>query len=329
MHQTLLNFLQDKKWHGFLITCGLGVFVFFAGEIINSSLYDSLVVALFVGIIFRMFLNEDVRMTKGFSIAPAVFIPVGAVLYGAVNLNFLVIQKVQVQALFILLFVIVSYFATILLMGKLLAQKKQITYLVAIGSGICGASAIAVSAPAVDAEPEDISISIISVFTAAVFGLFILFPFLHGLLGLTEHVYAMLSGMTLQFTGFVKAAIANSTNELATLALSIKAARYLILLIAIPVFASLTKRKIYIPWFLWAFLFAGILCTFLIPTWGILLKPTLKILLDVSWSIAMAGIGLSANPQSMFSDNGLKALIMAFTGFVVATAVFIIGISFT
>lgn len=318
--------LSTGKWPGFFISCTVGVLVFFLGSIVNSSLYDSLVISLLFGMIVRAFIGNNENLIKGFFLAPTFFIPIGAVLYGAINLNFLKFQGIDPRAILLLFFVVSSYFISILVMGKLVQQKKQITYLVAIGSGICGASAIAVNAPAVDADADDISISLISVFVTALFGLFIFFPFLKGLFSLTDTMFVLLSGMTLQFTGFVKAAVTDFSKDLAGLALSIKALRYLILLVTIPVFASLTKKRVYIPWFLWAFLLAGLVFSFF-PTLTSSFTPTLKILLDIFWSIAMAGVGLSANAEAMFSDNGLKAISMAFTGFIVATTIFLIGIS--
>lgn len=280
-----------------------------------------------IGIIIRARVGYNKKLIPGFILTPLIFIPIGIIFYGAVNLNFVKFAEINIGLMVLLLVIMLVYFGVILFLGRLLKQKKQITYLVATGSAICGALAIAITAPAVDAEPDDVSISLISVFIAAAFGLFILLPFIAGLLGLNNQIYALLSAMTLQFTGFVKAATGSFVKEISTLALSVKAARYLGLLITIPLFASLTKKKFYIPWFLWAFLGAGFLFSY-IPAIAKPLTLIFKPTLDILWSIAMAAIGLNADIRVLLSDNGVKSLFMAFGGFIVAVLVFLLGIKF-
>lgn len=320
-----MNFLKDKCLE-FFPPCAIGVAAFWLTEIITSSLMDSLLISLVFGMIIGSIFRKKGIFSRDFSSATAIFIPLGAVIYGAVNLDFMRIGKIDPSVLILLLLVIAAYFFTILIMGNILDQRKKITYLTATGSAICGASAIAISAPAVEAEPDDVSISLVSVFIAAIFGLFILFPFLAGLLGLSDYAYALLSGMTLQFTGFVKVAVADVSKDMAEMALSIKATRYLVLLASIPIFSSLVKRRVHAPWFLWAFFAAGLIFSFF-PILSQYLGATLKVMLTIFWSIAMAGIGLNADPRALISDNGLKALGMAFAGFAAAVIVFLIGIS--
>lgn len=149
----------------------------------------------------------------------------------------------------------------------------------------------------------------------------------------------MLSGSVLQFTGFVKAASTNlpalseviPPGEVAPLALLVKAPRYLGLLIAIPLFASLIRRKAYVPWFLWAFLAAGLIGS---AIYGLnqglfkeVIKPIITPIYGIFWSIAMAGIGLNADIKALLSDDGAKAILMAFGGFIAAIIVFLAGIS--
>jgi uncharacterized membrane protein YadS len=172
----------------------------------------------------------------------------------------------------------------------------------------------------------------------AIVGLFIVLPFLGTLFDITREIYCLLAGSILQFTGFVEAAIGSMPylkahmpeRELTSLALSVKAVRYLGLLIAIPLFASLVKRRVYIPWILWTFLGAGLLGT------GIYYKneifyndtviPIIKPIYYISWSIALAAVGLNADAKELLSNNGAKAMVMAFGGFFAAAATFFIGL---
>ncbi|GBE18348.1 hypothetical protein BMS3Abin16_00946 [archaeon BMS3Abin16] len=332
-----LNLIKEY-WQGLLLAVLIGIVGYGVKVVTKSPMADPLLIAMMLGIIVRTAIGDRGKLKPGFTLAPTIFIPLGIVFYAANNLNFLKFAEVETDMIVLLIIIMLVYFAVILLLGKLLRQRKQITYLTATGSAICGASAIAITSPAVEAEPDDISISLLSVALAAFVGLFIIFPFLATLFDITGESYGLLSGSVLQFTGFVKVAVENipylrtglSEKELVSLALSVKAVRYLGLLIAIPLFASLIKKRLYIPWVLWAFLISGLIGTGIYAADEIFYNNVLLFFIEpiysLSWSIALAAIGLNANVKELLSNEGTKALIMAFAGFFAATITFFIGL---
>lgn len=338
MNKGKVSSLFKEGWSGILIAVLIGVAGYEVNVITKSLIADPLLISMIIGMVVGTMASRWPKLRPGFAVAPALFIPIGVIFYGAENLNFAKFAKVETSMIMLLIIIMLVYFGVILILGKLLKQRKQITYLTATGSAICGASAIAITSPAVDAEPDDVSISLLAVFVAAVVGLFIFLPFLGMLFEITNRTYGLLAGSVLQFTGFVKAAVGTMpflktempTKELVSLALSVKAARYIGLLIAIPLFSSLIRKKFYIPWFLWAFLGAGLLGTWICATNAVFytktLVPFIKPIYTVSWSIALAAIGLRVDIKQLPSNNGGKALIMAFAGFLAAIATFFIGI---
>ncbi|MCG8376655.1 MAG: putative sulfate exporter family transporter, partial [Chlorobiales bacterium] len=195
-----------QVWPGLLLACVVGVAGFGVKLWTNSVYADPLLVAMVLGICTRWLTGNNGKLRPGLLFSYRFFIPIGIVFYGAVKLNFVKFMQVEKSYIALIMLIILVYFLIILGLGRFLKQRKQVTFLTATGSAICGASAIAITSPAVDAESEDISVSLISVFFASAFGLFILLPFLGGLMHLPEQVYAFLAGATLQFTGFVKAA---------------------------------------------------------------------------------------------------------------------------
>ncbi len=309
-----------------LIAGLLGITGYYIQIMTGSSLADPLFIALLLGILTRAVFGQSEILRHGSNLALVLLIPAGTILYGAVNLNFVKFAALDIRVVFLMIVVVLAYFGVIVALGKWLKQREKTTYLLATGSAICGASAIAIMSPAVEAEPDDISVSLISVFIAGIFGLFILFPFLASLFGVTDKVYAVLSGTTLQFTGFVKAAVGELPKEISSLAISVKAARYMVLFLAIPLFSSIIRKKFFIPWFLWAFLAAGLVFSFF-PEISTPLIPIIKPVLDILWATAMAAIGLNADIKMLLSDNGLKALLMAFGGFFAAILVSLLGVS--
>jgi uncharacterized integral membrane protein (TIGR00698 family) len=323
--------------YGLCISVFIGAAAYTASTMTHSPIADPLVAAMLLGIIVRSIIGENERFKLGFGYAVKIFLPIGIPLYAIKNLNFAEYAKMETKMLFVPALLILTYFVVIFVLGKILKQKKEVTYLTAAGSAICGASAIAITSPAVNAESDDVSVSLSAVALAGLVALFIILPFCATVFGMTNKAYGILCGASLQFTGFVKAAMSNvsyltaeiAADKAASLALSIKAARYLGLLMFIPVFASLSKGKFSVPWILWLFLISGIIGTFIYMRnqgfYGKILIPSIKPVYNVSWSIAMAAVGLNANIKELLSNKGAKALIMAFAGFISAIVVFFIS----
>ncbi len=312
----------------------IGILVGLGKQFIKDPLYEPLVIALVIAIILRTIIGKKSFLTVNISTISRLLIPIGIIFYALKNLNFIGIAKVESRALLLLMFVVGAYFLTIFVLSKIFKLPVKIAFLLANGSAICGASAIAITSSAIDAESDDISISLLSVTIAAFFGLFIVLPFTASLASLNNSVFAVYAGSVLQFTGFVHSAISAYVplssgvplESAVSLGMLIKSARYLLLLLSIPLFASIIKKKPVLPLALWLFLGAGIIGTHinhLYPVWyaGKLI-PNIIPLYNISWSVALAAIGLNADIRILLSNSGIKALIISFAGFFSAVLVF-------
>ncbi|ALC15801.1 putative membrane protein YadS [Desulfuromonas soudanensis] len=330
-----------KVWdsrRAILLAIFIGTLFFLFQRFIGSYFTDPLILSLVAGIAVRALTGSRWQLQESFLPVYRLFIPVGIFFYAVKNLNFSRNLSLSPSLLGLLVLVMLVYFVTIFLLGAWMGQKKTITYLTAAGSAICGASAIAITSPALDAEPDDVSISLLAVASTSLVALFVIFPFLGTLFDLSGTTYALASGSVLQLTGFVKAAVGHMpylsgaipASELAALALSVKAGRYLGLLVAIPLLSSLARKRMSLPWTLWVFVGAGLLGTRLsmaFPTfYQETLLPVVQPIYLLSWSIAMAAIGLSADIRELHSDHGVKALIQAFCGCCAAVATFFAGL---
>ncbi|MDI6758870.1 MAG: putative sulfate exporter family transporter, partial [Candidatus Omnitrophota bacterium] len=165
---------------------------------------DPLLLALIIGIFLRAFVKFDDKVISGFKQASMLFIPIGVIFYGAINLNFVKFASVKTDFIFILLIVLMVYLISAILLSNLFKIKEKTGYLIAVGSAICGASAIAITSKSIDAEPDEVSTSLISVFISALIGLFGILPLLCIAFKMSGIEYGVFSATVLQFTGFVK-----------------------------------------------------------------------------------------------------------------------------
>lgn len=328
---------QKKKLYGLIISALVGVTGYGIHVLVRSPIAEPLVISLLLGVVIRAMLPNIGDLKNGLSLPVKVFIPIGLIFYSIHNLDLTVFTRFQPNIIILLLIVMLSYFISIIITGRLLKQRRHITYLIANGSAICGASAIVITSSAIDAEPEDVSISLLSVTMVAMTGAFIVFPFISTTLGMTDMTYSILSGTVLQLTGFIRIAMRNLSYldmvtpywKLIPLALSLKAVKYLGLFFSIPIFTTIIKKRFSIPYVLWVFLIFGIIGTLVFrhnePFYNDLISHSIGPIHVVSWSIALGAIGLNAEIGRLLSDDGIKALLMAFIGFFIAIIVFFIG----
>ena len=173
-----------------------------------------------------------------------------------------------------ILFTIATIFGTLILgyfVGKLLKINEKTSALISTGTAICGGSAIAAVAPVIDAESDEITVSLGTVFVLNSIALFV-FPVIGHFLGLTEHQFGIWSAIAIHDTSSVVGASASYGQESLITATTVKLARALwiapVALLFAFIYRSRTekKTKIAIPWFIFLFLVATALRTYL-PNW--------------------------------------------------------------
>ena len=306
-----------KSWKGVLIAAFVGLTAVFIENFFKLPILDPLVVAMVIGIIMKSFVKFDDDIISGFKL----------VFYGAVSLNFSNFIRMDLNSVFTLFIVFIVYILSGIILSNMFGIKEKAGYLITAGSAICGASAIAITSKAIDADADDVSVSLISVFLSALIGLFIVLPVVASVFDISGLDYAVFSGSVMQFTGFVKASVAGLSEEVKIVAQSVKAIRYVGLIFLIPLFASFAKGKLTIPLYLWGFLGAGIAFS-LMPDLAKVLNPSFKIILNILWSIAMGAIGLNTNLKSLFTKYGMKVFTVSFITFMSAVITFVVGLKY-
>ncbi len=169
-----------------------------------------------------------------------------------------------------MLFTIVSVFGTLLIgmfIGcKLLKINRNTAYLISSGTAICGGSAIAAVGPIIKAKDSDMSVALATIFILNAIALF-LFPALGHWLGMTQQEFGTWAAIAIHDTSSVVGAGAAYGEEALQVATTIKLTRALwiipLALITALIFRS-EGKKISIPWFIFFFIVAMLLNTYVL-----------------------------------------------------------------
>lgn len=170
-----------------------------------------------------------------------------------------------------ILFTIATIFGTLVLgyfVGRLLNVKSKISTLISSGTAICGGSAIAAVAPVINAEADEISVSLGTVFVLNSVALFA-FPLIGHSIGLTQNQFGVWAAIAIHDTSSVVGAAGAYGSEALAIATTVKLARALWIAPVALLFAFIYRKdivgeraKIVIPWFIFLFLLATTVRTY-------------------------------------------------------------------
>ncbi len=161
-----------------------------------------------------------------------------------------------------------------LLLGKVFKVGGKASYLITLGTAICGGSAIAAIAPITDANEEEISVSMGTVFLLNSVAL-LLFPAIGWWLHLSQNQFGLWAALAIHDTSSVVGATAKYGSQALAIGTTVKLARALwivpVSLITAACMGRSAKRNgaaahragIKVPWFIFLFVGASVLSTYL------------------------------------------------------------------
>lgn len=228
-----------------------------------------------------------------------------------------------------ILFTIATIFGTLALgylVGRFLFVPSKTSALISSGTAICGGSAIAAVGPAINAEHEEMSVSLGTVFILNSVAL-LLFPVLGHALGLTENQFGIWAAIAIHDTSSVVGAAQAYGSEALATATTVKLARALWIAPVALLFAFIYRKtdpearaKVAIPWFIFLFIgaaaFRTYAPTFLIPS----IFDSLVNLAKAGMTITLFLIGASLTPKTLKSV-GVRPLIQGVLLWIVISAV--------
>lgn len=287
--------------------------------------------AIIIAVFYRQFFGYPEAIRPGIAFSAKRFLRIAIILYG-LKLNIATVLSEGLGLLFMDAGVIIfAIFATIWL-AKLLKADQTISLLLGVGTGVCGAAAIAAVAPIVKSKDEDtaISVGIIALMgTVFAIGYTILRPFLP----LDAIEYGIWSGTSLHEVAHVALAGAPAGEDGLAIALLAKLGRVFLLVPLCFIFIYIMKRKnknhdgsnanIEFPWFLVGFIILSILGSYV---FGHSIPVSDEIMNGIStlttWLLTAAMVGLGLNVS--LKDVRTKAMRPLVTMTIVSIALSLI-----
>lgn len=297
-------------------------------------------IAIFLGMfVGNIFLNQKV-FQRGYKYSESDLLSYSIVLLGA-TLSISTISEIGLNGV---IFIVLQMTATIigaLYIGKKLGFAQNFRFLMASGNAVCGSSAIAATAPVIDADDNDKGIAITIVNVTGIVLMFLL-PLLGDILykNDTLHTSAIIGGI-LQSMGQVVASGAMVNEGVKDLSTIFKIVRIIFLVVVVFVFGHLKNktnkeiaieevedvknRKIKVPWYVIGFfIMCGLFSVNIISGDVSALCKEVSKVLEI---IALAAIGLRVNIRELIKQGKNVTLYAMFVGLVqIVSAVVLIGI---
>ena len=268
---------------------------------------ESLVLAIILGAAIRSGFDLPERFHPGIDFSAKFLLEVAVVLLGA-SISTTMLEQAGINLVGgIATGVAVSLVASYSI-GRLLGLPSKLATLVACGNSICGNSAIAATAPVIDADPDDVAASIAFTAVLGVIAVLVM-PLIQDPLGFDPVQYGTFAGMTVYAVPQVLAATAPVGLVSLQTGTLVKLVRVLMLGPVLLVLSALNGRhgrrvslRQVLPWFIVGFgLMMGFRSLDFIP--GAALAPIshTSTLLTI---VAMAALGLSVDIRHVAKSGG-------------------------
>lgn len=298
---------------GIVLALGLALPSWFLGKIVP------VIGAPAFAIIFGMalsFLKRPAFLEEGIGFTGKKMLQYSIIFLGF-SLDLSVVLKTGSESLAVMAFTLAAAFLTASFVGEWLGIDPKVKTLIGVGTAICGGSAIAATAPVIEASEEEVAYSISTIFIFNILAVFI-FPALGHLMNMDQHAFGLWAGTAVNDTSSVVAAAFSYGDEAGRYATIVKLTRTL-MIIPITLFLALNRLrgaegrrgafdfvKIF-PWFVLGFLAASLCRT--LGAFSLEAGYSLAQLGKFGICMAMAAIGLRSNPLKLVR-NGIRPILL-------------------
>ncbi|WP_036839599.1 YeiH family protein [Pleomorphomonas oryzae] len=223
--------------------------------------FSPMIIAIALGILIRNTVGTHGALTAGIGFSMRRLLRLAIILLG-VQLTFGQVAETGVRGVAIILAAVGATFLFTLAIGRLIGADPRLTRLIAAGTSICGASAVAAANSVVDAHDEDVAYAVACV---TVFGSIAMFayPLLQGVLDLAPRDYGLWAGSSIHEIAQVVAAtfaVGREAGDFGTVAKLTRVMTLAPMVFAMAAFlpslgeTSSERPKAPLPWFVLGFI---------------------------------------------------------------------------
>ena len=193
-------------WRGVALALVISVPAWLLGkqfEVIGGPVF-AILIGMALGLVLRHRADVVEATSAGIKYTSKKILQYAVILLGF-GLNLGEIAKVGASSLPIIISTITTSLVISFVLCRALHIPKKISTLVGVGSSICGGSAIAATAPVIDADDEEIAQAISVIFLFNIIAALI-FPSLGAMLGMSNEGFGLFAGTAVNDTSSVTAA---------------------------------------------------------------------------------------------------------------------------
>ncbi|UOQ91672.1 putative sulfate exporter family transporter [Halobacillus shinanisalinarum] len=266
--------------------------------------------SILIAVLYRHFFGYPEAIHSGIQFSAKKLLRFAIILFG-LKLNINVVMDEGVPLLLRGLLVIFFAIGVMMLLAYLFKADPSISLLIGVGTGICGASAIAAVSPILKAKEEDtaISVGIIS-FIGTVFAL--VYTVIRPFLPIDAEAYGMWAGLGLHEIANVVLAGEPAGEDGLAMALLAKLGRVFLLVPLSIILIWFMKRKgngetdnqVSFPWFLVGFIIMSVLGSYVLGPYIPAPQPvmdTVGTITSFTLTMAMVGLGVNINLHDLRS----------------------------
>lgn len=321
-----MNFIK-KNWKGVILCLTIAIISWVLGKLF--PIVGGAVIAIILGMAITMFIKDKSSVEAGIKLTSKKVLQWAVILLGfGLDLN--VIFQTGKQSLPIIVSTITTSLVIAYILHKTMKIPSRISTLVGVGSSICGGSAIAATAPVIDADDEEVAQAVSVIFFFNVLAA-IIFPILGSLLGFSTtsgEAFGIFAGTAVNDTSSVTAAAAtwdsmwNLGAQTLDKAVTVKLTRTLAIIPITLILAFYRAKKAegeqenkvsmksVFPFFILYFIGASVITTLAVHFGAdVTLFNPVKELSKFMIITAMAAIGLNSNIVKLVKTGG-KPLVM-------------------
>lgn len=288
--------------------------------------------AILIAVMYRQVAGYPDALRPGIQFSAKKLLRYAIVLFG-LKLN---VDVILHQGLWLLVRdtgTIVFAIVVTMILAKLFKADKSLSFLLGVGTGVCGAAAIAAVSPILKAKEEDTAIGAgIIALMGTVFA--IIYTVIRPFLSLSAINYGIWSGVSLHEIAHVALAAAPAGQSALAIALLAKLGRVFLLVPLSFIFILWMRRKnkgqetdakIEFPWFLVGFIIMSLIGSYVLGKYIILSSGVMNdiaILTNFVLTMAMVGLGLNVSFKDLRSKALRPLAAMAVTSILLSTITF-------